>query len=47
MVYEHFVVEAHYLSPWTPFFFNETSTHIIGLNCGDSLKDLDYRVISP
>jgi hypothetical protein len=41
-----FAVEAYYLSSGTPFSFNETTTHIIDLKAGVSLKDLDYRVTS-
>jgi hypothetical protein len=41
------IVEAHCLSPGTPFSFNETTTHIIDLKSGVSLKDLYYRVTSP
>ena len=40
-------VEAHCLSLGTPFSFNEATTHIIDLQSGVSLKDLDYRVTFP
>jgi hypothetical protein len=39
-------VEVYCLSPETPFSFNETTTHIVDLETGVSLKDLDYRVTS-
>jgi hypothetical protein len=42
-----FVVEVYSHSLGTPFSFNETTTHIIDLKAGVSLKDLDYRVTSP
>jgi hypothetical protein len=41
------VVEAHSVSLGTPFSFNETTTHIIGLKTGISLYDLDYGVTPP
>jgi hypothetical protein len=37
-------VEACCLSLGTSFSFNETTTHIIGLKSGVSLKVLDYKV---
>jgi hypothetical protein len=40
-------VEAHCPSSRTLFSFNETTTHIIDLQSGVSLKDLGYRVTSP
>jgi hypothetical protein len=41
-----FPMEAYWLSPGTPFFFNETTTHN-RLETSISLKVLDYRVTSP
>jgi hypothetical protein len=42
-----FLVEAYCLSSGTSFSFNETTTHIMDLKAGVSLKDLDYRVTFP
>jgi hypothetical protein len=36
-------VEAHCLSPGTPFSFNETTIDIIGLKVDISLKDLELN----